>query len=108
MFKLIVLAVLFTMGYSQLTGGYTNRPDLIHSTLAAQFVKLAKSKIEGENNLYLVNDKVTHVETQVVAGINYKITFTADSLLTSSSVICTAVVYQNFSGAQKLTSTECI
>ena len=98
----ILLAITFTTINGGMNfGGYTDRPELIHDIQVHRLVRYATEYLTSTQNLYLYDIKIERVQTQVVAGTNYKIDFSG------GSVTCQAIIYVRFDGTTKLTSAQC-
>ena len=101
-FIAILLAITFTtINSDMILGGYTDRPDLIKDKEVEELVGYATKYLTTTQNLYLSKTKINRVQTQVVAGTNYKIDFS------DGSMTCQAVIYVRFDGTTKVTSAEC-
>ncbi|CAF0787389.1 unnamed protein product [Adineta steineri] len=107
MFKLLVVLALVAAIQGQLPGGFTNRPELVDQESTGALVRLAVQELKDQQNLFVSPVKVLTVGTQVVAGMNYHIVFTARSFSTAGVLTCTARVYQHFTGVQTVSSVAC-
>ncbi|CAF2370887.1 unnamed protein product [Rotaria sp. Silwood2] len=107
MFKLIIALSLFVAIQGQLVGGFTNRPDLIGSPATKAMVKLATNELAKSQNRVVSSLEVLSVATQVVNGINYRIVFSARPYTSDALLICETKIYQQFSGAQSVSSVQC-
>ncbi len=82
MLKFIVLflaTILIAVNCSTRLDGYSDRPKLIEDAIVQSLTRYASEHIATTQNLVLDHIKITRVQTQVVAGINYKIDFNAQS-----------------------------
>ena len=107
MFKLLVALSLFLAIQGQLPGGFIDRPDLLKDAATRTMVRLAVNDLQAKQNLLVSPVTVVSVATQVVNGLNFRIVFTARSLSSTSAFSCTAKIYQQFSGAQSVSSVVC-
>lgn len=107
MLKLVVVLALFITIQAQLLGGFTDRPDLLDSALTRSMVKLAVTELANGQNIRASPMNIVSVSSQVVNGVNYRVVFTARSVTTNAGLTCTAKVFQQFSGAQSLSSVTC-
>ena len=107
MFKLLIALSLFLAIQGQIPGGFTNRPDLINSEVTRNMVKLAVNELANGQNLRVSPVTIASVESQVVNGVNYRIVFTARSFSSKTVVVCTTKIYQQFTGAQTVSSVSC-
>ncbi|CAF3909935.1 unnamed protein product, partial [Rotaria sp. Silwood1] len=95
--------------YSSIAGGYTNRPELIKDKYVQGLTSYAAEYLATKENLFLNHLKVTGVQTQVVAGLNYKIDFSGKSVDGSSGQLktCQAIIYVRLDHTQQVTSVKC-
>src|SRR4051812_34504092 len=98
MLKLIALLLaitLITVNGSISFGGYGDRPDLIQDAKVRELVNYATEHLASTQNLVLNHIRIQRVQTQVVAGMNYKIGFIGESVgnYNSGSMDCQAVIY---------------
>jgi hypothetical protein len=107
MFKLLIALSLFLAIQGQLPGGFTDRPDLIDSDVTRNMVKLAINELANGQNLRVSQITIANVQSQVVNGVNYRIIFIARSFSSNMVVVCTTKIYQQFSGAQTVSSVSC-
>lgn len=78
-FALFLMMMLLSVDCDTRLGGYSDRPKLIDDSIVQGLVRYASQQIASSQNLILDHIKITRVQTQVVAGINYKIDFTAET-----------------------------
>ena len=78
-FAVFLALVLLTVDCDTLLGSYSDRPQLKEDSIVQGLVRYASQHIASNQNLALDHIKITRVQTQVVAGINYKIDFTAET-----------------------------
>lgn len=98
----ILLAITFATIHGGMNlGGYSDRPELIQDVKVHRLVRYAIDYLTTSQNLYLYNIQITRVQTQVVAGTNYKIDFSGGSM------ICQAIIYVRFDDTTSLTSAQC-
>jgi hypothetical protein len=113
MFKLavILLATVFVAAShgASLTGGYTDRPELVDDSFVKSLASYAAEHLAIKENLILNHIKVTGVQTQLVAGLNYKIDFTAEPVNGISGQIknCHTIIYVRFDKTTSVTSAQC-
>lgn len=107
MFKILLALSLFVAIQGQLVGGFMDRPDLLNSPMTDSMVKLAVKDLAQKSNLNVSPIKILEVATQVVNGINYRITFTARPYATISVLTCTTKIYQPFQGPESVSSAAC-
>jgi len=109
MLKLIAICMLVTISYGSLLGGYRDRPELLEDRDVQSLVGYAAEHVATTQDLILHHFKVTRVQTQTVAGINYKIDFTAErtTVSTGKLVTCQAVIYVRFDSTKKITAVQC-
>ncbi|CAF0882142.1 unnamed protein product [Adineta ricciae] len=90
-------------------GGYIDRPELLESSEANALVRYAAEQIAMKDNRILDQIKLTRIQTQVVAGINYKLDFTARPIngISAKLTTCQAVIYVRFDSTRKLLSAQC-
>lgn len=115
MFKLAVLLVaamciatsqgLFAGG----VGGFVSRPELINDQTVLALTSFAAETLATTQNLILSELKVVAVQTQVVAGVNYKIDFTAKPVNGASgqTTSCQVVIYVRFDSTKNIVSSSC-
>ncbi|CAF1421816.1 unnamed protein product [Adineta steineri] len=108
----IFLAALLVVGSQSLNigkvGGYTDHPELIENSNIKALVKYAAEYLASNDNLDLGEITITRVQTQLVAGTNYKIEFTSRSNNGDNKLtICEAVIYERFDSTRKITSAHC-
>lgn len=104
MLKLIAILLAITLtavNGSMRLGGYSDHPELLHDAKVQGLISYVKEYLATTQNLILDDIEITRVQTQVVAGMNYKIEFTADS------ATCEAVIYVRFDGTTKVTTAQC-
>lgn len=109
LFALFLVTILISVSYSTRAGGYSDHPELINDPTVKGLVVYVAESLASSENLFLVNLKVTGVQTQVVAGRNYKINFTADSVNGGQTQAkqCETVVYVRFDQFKSITSAKC-
>lgn len=112
MLKLIALFLALTLTAVHSTillGGYSDRPDLIQDAEVQGLVKYASQYLASTQNLVLNYIKIRHVQTQVVAGMNYKIDFTGQSMdnYRNDYMDCQTVIYVRFDGTKRITDIQC-
>ena len=103
---LVVASQAFMIGG---VGGYTDRPELLTDPSITPLVRYAAEQLALQDNLILDNIKVTRVQTQVVAGVNYKLDFTAQPVngIHVQPKTCQAIIYVRFDSTMKLTNAHC-
>ena len=110
---IVVLAALLVVASNGLitgrVGGYTDRPELVGDSNTKALVSYVAEHLALEQNLILDHLKVIRVQTQLVAGINYKLDFTAEPVngLHGKITTCQAIIYVRFDSTRKITSAEC-
>ncbi|CAF1397775.1 unnamed protein product [Rotaria sordida] len=112
MFKLFAVflgAMLLAVSYGGIPGGYTDRPELIEDPFVKSLTSFAAEYYAKKENIFLSRLKVTHVQTQIVAGVNYKLDFTGEivSDISGKLATCNAVIYVRFDQTQSVTNIEC-
>jgi hypothetical protein len=115
MFKLaaVLLAIIFVaVSHGFIignVGGYIDRPDLIDDSFVQSLTSLAAEHLAIKENLILNHLKVTGVQTQVVAGLNYKIDFTAQPVngISTSLKTCHTIIYVRFDKTTSVTEAKC-
>ncbi len=109
MLKFIVLflaTILIAVNCSTGLGGYSDRPQLIEDAIVQRLTRYASEHIATTQNLVLDHIKITRVQTQVVAGINYKIDFNAQSAK-GKLMSCQALIYVQPDLTTKITEGQC-
>ena len=113
MFKIAIIllaTMLVAVSYgAALPGGYTDRPDLIEDSSVKALASHVAEHLAVTQNLILDHLKVTRVQIQIVAGINYKLDFTAAPVNGIGGKIrtCHATIYVRFDSTQKITEAQC-
>ncbi|CAF3017829.1 unnamed protein product [Rotaria socialis] len=112
MFKLlsIVLAtMLIAASYGLMAGGYADKPELIEDPTVKGLAVYAAEHLAMTQNIVLNNIEVTGVQTQVVAGMNYRIDFTGKTVNSpiAKTKSCQVVIYVRFNSTKKVTSAKC-
>jgi len=82
MLKLIVLflaTMLIVANCSNGLSDYADRPQLKDDTIVQNLARYASEQIAAAQNLVLDHIKITRVQTRVIAGIDYKIDFNAQT-----------------------------
>jgi hypothetical protein len=111
MFKVaavLLMLVVASHGFlSQLgqVGSYVNRPELLNDPTVQALVKFASESLSKPENA-LKALYTTRVETQVVAGMNYRINFIAE-LAEGKTTSCQVVIFVSLSAEQKMTEFKC-
>jgi hypothetical protein len=109
MLKPIVLflaTILIVVNCSDRLGGYSDRPKLIEDTIVQSLTRYASEHIAATQNLVLDHIKITRVQTQVVAGINYKIDFNAQSSK-GKLMSCQTLIYVKPDLTTTITEGQC-
>lgn len=104
------MLVAMTQGFLPINlGGYTNRPELVTDPMIAALTSFAAEKIAVAQNLFLTNLKVVRVQTQLVAGTNYKINFVAEPVegVQGRTTACEIVIAVKFDFSRDLASFSC-
>ncbi len=109
MLKLIVifLTIILIGVNCTILGSYADRPELKQDRIIQGLVKYTSEHLATTKNLLLDNIKITRVQTQVVAGINYKIDFTGDSIKSGKSVTCQAALFVQPDLSVKINQAQC-
>ncbi|CAF0776582.1 unnamed protein product [Didymodactylos carnosus] len=107
MLKLICLSILFIVTCNGMPGGYKDRPELLNDPIIHSLTSFGVEKLFESQNLKLTNVKVTRVQTQLVAGTNYKIDFTAKSVRTEAQTTCQMVIFVKLDGQRTLSQSQC-
>jgi len=112
MFKLVavfVVALLVVAIHGFKVGGYTDRPELLEDSNTKALVQYVAEHLALEQKLILDHLKVIRVQTQVVAGINYKLDFTAQPVndIHGKITTCQAIIYVRFDSTRKITNAQC-
>ena len=115
MFKLtaILLATLFVAGthgfLAAAVGGFSDRPELLEDATVKSLTVLAAEHLAVTQNLILSRVKVIRVQTQVVAGVNYKIDFTGEPAngISAKLTTCQALIYVRFDSSKTITQVQC-
>jgi len=108
MLKLLAI-MLIAVSYGSLLGGYKDRPELLEDRDVQGLAVYATEHLATTQNLLFHHFQITRVQTQTVAGINYKIDFTAEPIDSNDGklVECQAVIYVRFDSTKKMTSVQC-
>ncbi|CAF1198006.1 unnamed protein product [Rotaria sp. Silwood1] len=108
-FAVILGTMLVAVNCGLLPGGYSDHPELLHDSRVQALATYAAEYLAIKENIYLSHIKLTRVQTQVVAGMNYKLDFTAESISGGSGKLttCQAIIYVRFDQTQKVTKVEC-
>lgn len=90
-------------------GGYIDKPELVADQFVAALTSFAAEKIAEGQNLFLKNLKVVKVQTQLVAGMNYKIEFVAEPVdgVEGQTTRCEVVIYVRFDSLKNLAQAQC-
>ena len=112
MFKLIGALLLLVVACNGLLGnlgGYIDRPELLNDSFTETLANYAAEYIEQTQNLILNNLKVIKVETQLVNGVNYKITFTAGPIegVSGQTTKCEVVINVRFDSFKEIAQAQC-
>ena len=101
--------MLVTVDCNTRLGGYSDRPQLKEDSIVQGLVRYASQHIATSQNLILDHIKITRVQTQVVAGINYKIDFTAETGQDhhAKSVNCQTLIYVKPDLSTTISEAEC-
>ncbi len=103
---IILVTMLISITYGTLPGGYRDRPDLLGDENMKDLMSYTTEYLATTQNLILNEIQITRIQTQVVAGINYKINFTAKST-NGDDVTCETVIYVRFDSTKKIISAQC-
>lgn len=105
----VVLATMLVAMTNAFPGGYTDRPELVKNQLASALTSFAAEKIAQGQNLFLKNLQVVRVQTQIVAGTNYKIDFIAEPVngVQGQTTRCQVVIYVALDSTQSLSQSQC-
>lgn len=115
MFKLtvVLLAALFiatTQGFpAPPIGGYTDRPELLEDPRVVSLTMFAAEYMALTQNIILNRVKVIGVQTQVVAGVNYKIDFAGEPVsgIITERITCHALIYVKFDSTKQIQEVKC-
>ncbi|CAF3322942.1 unnamed protein product [Rotaria sp. Silwood2] len=112
MFKLFAVflgTMLVAVNCGLIPGGYSDHPELLEDPHVKGLVSYAAEHLAVTQNIFLNHLKVIRVQTQVVAGINYKLDFTGENVNGGSGKVktCQAVIYVRFDQTQQVTKIEC-
>jgi hypothetical protein len=101
--------MLIAVSYASLLGGYSDRPELLEDENIQSLTNYVVEYLATTQDLILNNYRITRVQTQIVAGINYKIDFTAESIQGGNEKIltCQAIIYVRFDSTKKITKAQC-
>ena len=107
-FVALVLAVSHGLAIGGV-GGYTDRPELLEDATVQSVAAFAVEQLAQTQNLSLRRMKLTRVQTQVVAGVNYKLEFTAPigPLIAGRLSSCEVTVYARFDGTKTISDVRC-
>lgn len=109
MLKLLAIFLTITLAAvngSMHLGGYSDRPELLQDAKVQELAVYVSEHLATTQNLILDHIQMTGVQTQTVAGTNYKIEFTAQSI-SPEPVTCEAVIYVRFDGTKTVTRAQC-
>jgi hypothetical protein len=106
MLKLIIATFVIAVHCSTLLGGYSDRPALKEDSIVQRLVSYTAEHLAATQNLILDHLKITRVQTQVVAGINYKIDFTGETMY-RGLMECQAVIFVRPDLSTTITEVEC-
>jgi len=109
MLKLIAIflaTIVFAVNCSTRLGGYSDRPALIQDSIVQRLVAYASEHLAATENLIFDHTKITRVQTQVVAGINYKIDFTGETNY-HELMECQVVIFVRPDLTTTITEAEC-
>lgn len=108
-FVIFLGSLLVAANCDLIVGGYTNRPDLLEDKTVKELVSLATDHVATKDNVFLKNIKIIRVQTQVVAGTNYKINFSGEVNSDKGTITnkCQAIIYVNLESTRQVTSVKC-
>jgi hypothetical protein len=109
----VLLAALFiaaTDGFiTAAVGGYSDRPELLEDPTVVSLTMSAVEHLALTQDLVLKRVKITRVQTQIVAGVNYKIDFTGEPFNGRNLKLttCQALIYVRFDSTKQIQKVQC-
>jgi hypothetical protein len=115
MFKIAFVLVLtmciaISQGFLTLpVGSYGERPELIKDQVVQALTSYAAEYLARTQNLVLKNLTVIRVQTQVVAGVNYKIDFKAQPVngVDGQTTTCQVTINVRWDAMKNILQSQC-